>query len=87
LAGCDARRKLRRVAVPHKQFATQQRARETMDKCANRGRAKYKVISRSNGAALSPSLQGAKMGAWQGYATVFFATQWMNPAGNHLTLA
>jgi putative addiction module killer protein len=29
------------VALPHKQFATQQRARETMDKCANCDRAKY----------------------------------------------
>ncbi|MFY9260410.1 MAG: hypothetical protein WAO71_07885, partial [Gallionella sp.] len=41
LAGCDARRKLRRVVTSHKQFATQQRARETMNKWVNCGVARY----------------------------------------------
>jgi len=36
-------RKLRRVAVPHKQFATQQRAREAMDKSVNCGEARYSL--------------------------------------------
>jgi hypothetical protein len=29
------------VALSHKQFATQQRARESMDKSVNRGEARY----------------------------------------------